>query len=269
MEFITLDSHAVHPLIDYFYQFKITEEDLPFETLILPVGTANIAYNFCEEPILFTHKNNTSYYNKLTLMGQFYGSYKISVHKVNYNIGFDLKPTTLYKIVDRDISGATNKQTPLKDFYLELFKKLNPLFLEYKNDVSKLIKSINNVFAQLTLSNDKNIQYIDNAISIIIENEGVLKVTDLLKEVPYSQKTLEVQFKKIVGLTPGKYIRQYRFMNLMRKYVSKQIEIRDLIYKFNYYDKSHFEKDFNRFMNQSTKKFFQEDYPLLRKILKE
>lgn len=269
MEFISLNSNIVHPLIDYFYQFKITEEDLPFETLILPVGMANIAYNFCEEPILFTHKNNTSYYNKLTLIGQFYGSYKIQVHKVNYNIGFDLKPTTLYKILDRDISEATNKQTPLKDFHFELYEKLNIIFLEYKDNVSKLIESINKVFNKLTLSKDKNIQHIDKAISIISKNEGVLKVTDLLKEVPFSQKTLEVQFKKIVGLTPGKYIRQYRFMNLMRKYVSKQIDVRDLIYKFNYYDKSHFEKDFKRFMNQSSKKFFQEDYPLLNKILKK
>lgn len=269
MEFTAIEKNKAHPLIDYYYQFKITEEDLPFETLILPVGTANIAYNFCEENILFTHKNYKSFYNKLTLMGQFYGSYKIFVQKVNYNLGFDLKPTSLYKITNRDVSEVTNKQTPLKDFHFELYQKLNPLFLENKDDVSKLIESINNVFNQLTLSNDKNIVHIERAVDIIIKNEGVIKVTDLLKEVPYSQKTLEVQFKKIVGLTPGKYIRQYRFMNLMRKYVSKEIDVRDLIYQFNYYDKSHFEKDFKRFMNQSSRIFFQEDYPLLREILKE
>ncbi|SDR83444.1 Helix-turn-helix domain-containing protein [Polaribacter sp. KT25b] len=269
MEFITLDSHTKNPLIDYFYQFKITEKDLPFETLILPVGSSNIAYNFCEEDILFTHKKNKSFYNKLTLIGQFYGSYEILINKVNYNVGFDLKPTSLYKIIDKDVSFVTNKQKQLKDFHFELYEKLNPLFLKYKDDITKLIESINNEFDQLTLSKDKNIEHIDKAIAIIIKNEGIIKVTDLLKEVPFSQKSLEIQFKKIIGVTPGKYIRQYRFMNLMRKYVSKQIEIRDLIFQSNYYDKSHFEKDFKLFMNQSSKKFFHEDYPLLRKILKE
>jgi AraC-like DNA-binding protein len=268
MEFTPLNQHKIHPLIEYFYQFKIREEDLPFETLILPVGNTNIAYNFCEGDILFTHNKNTSYYNRLTLLGQFYGSYTILVQKVNYNIGFDLKPTSLYKIVNKDVSGATNKQTPLKDFHFDLHQKLNPLFIKYKEDTKKLIKSINKVFDQLTLSKDINVKHIDKAIGIIIENEGILKVKDLLKEVPYSQKSLEVQFKKIVGLTPGRYIRQYRFMNLMRKYVSKEIKIIDFVDKFNYYDKSHFEKDFKLFMNQSSKSFFQEDYPLLRKILK-
>jgi AraC-like DNA-binding protein len=269
MEFTPREKHIAHPLIDYFYQFKITEEDLPFETLILPVGNTNIAYNFCEENILFTHKKNKSYYNKLTLMGQFYGSYGLLVNKPNYNVGFDLKPTSLYKIIDKDVSEATNKQTPLKDFHFSLYQKLNPLFLEFKDEPINLIKSINNVFDHLILSKDRNIEFIDKAINIIIENNGLIKVTDLLKEVPFSQKSLEIQFKKIVGLTPGKFIRQYRFMNLMRKYVSKEIKIKDLVYQFNYFDSSHFEKDFKLFMNQSSKTFFKEDYSLLQKILKK
>ena len=268
MEFIPLNLEKVHPLIEYFYQFRITEEDLPFKSLILPVGTANIAYNYCEEDILFTHKNINSYYNKLTLMGQFYGSYQIQVHKPNYNIGFDLKPTSLYKIINRDVSSVTNKQTLLKDFHFDLHQKLNPLFIKYKESPKKLIKSINQVFDNLTLSDDKNIPQIERAVDIILEKQGIIKVKDLLLEVPFSQKSLEIQFKKIVGLTPGRYIRQFRFMNLMRKYVFKEIKITDFLDTFNYYDKSHFEKDFKLFMNQSSKSFFKEDYQLLKKILK-
>ncbi|WP_339658374.1 DUF6597 domain-containing transcriptional factor [uncultured Polaribacter sp.] len=268
MEFTPLNLEKAHPLIEYFYQFKITEDDLPFKTRILPVGTANIAYNFCEEDILFTHKSNKIYYNKLTLMGQFFGSYQISVNKPNYTIGFDLKPTSLYKILNKDVSSITNKQTLLKDFHFELYKKLNPLFIEYKEDPIKLIKSINKVFDSLTLSNDKNIPQIERALAIIIEKQGIIKVKELLLEVPFSQKSLELQFKKIVGLTPGKYIRQFRFMNLMRKYISKEIKITDFVDTFNYYDSSHFEKDFKLFMNQSSKSFFKKDYQLLKEILK-
>jgi hypothetical protein len=180
MEFTPLNQHKIHPLIEYFYQFKIREEDLPFKTLIMPVGNTNIAYNFCEGDILCTHNKNTSYCNKLTLMGQFYGSYTILVHNVNYNIGFDLKPTSLYKIVNKDVSGATNKQTPLENFHFDLHQKLNPLFIKYKEDTKKLIKSINKVFDQLVLSQDINVKHIDKAIAIIIKNEGMLKVKDLL-----------------------------------------------------------------------------------------
>lgn len=268
MEFTPLNHIKAHPLIEYFYKFKITEDDLPFTTRILPVGTANIAYNFCEEDILFTHKNNNSYYNSLTLMGQFYGSYKIHVNKPNFNIGFDLKPTSLYKILNKDVSSVTNKQIFLKNFHFGLYERLNPLFIEYKDEPLKLIKSINQVFDNLTLSDDKNILHIERALDIIVKNEGIIKVKDLLLEVPFSQKSLELQFKKIVGLTPGRYIRQFKFMSLMRKYVSKEIKITDFVDLFNYYDKSHFEKDFKVFMNQSSKSFFKGDYALLKEILK-
>ena len=59
-----------------------------------------------------------------------------------------------------------------------------------------------------------------------------------------------------------------RFNNLMTKYQKKILEIKDLIYMYNYYDQSHFTKDFKFFMKQSPKDFFKKDFPLLQKYLK-
>lgn len=92
----------------------------------------------------------------------------------------------------------------------------------------------------------------------------MLQVTDLLKIVSLSQKSLEVKFKKIIGLTPGKYIRLIRFIKLMRKYENKKIAINDLIYMYNYYDHSHFIKDFKLFMSESPKEYFKKEYPLIK-----
>ena len=60
-----------------------------------------------------------------------------------------------------------------------------------------------------------------------------------------------------------------RFNKLMIKYQSNEIELKDLIYKYNYYDQSHFSKDFKLFMNQSPKFFFKQDFPLLKEYLKD
>ena len=97
----------------------------------------------------------------------------------------------------------------------------------------------------------------------------VLNVLDIINEISTSQKTLEVQFKKIVGLTPGRYIRLFRFQQLMRKYYSGDIELKDLIYKYNYYDSSHFAKDFKLFMKQNLKSFLKKDYLLLKSYLNQ
>ena len=90
----------------------------------------------------------------------------------------------------------------------------------------------------------------------------------MLQLIPLSSKSFQVKFKKIVGLTPVKYIKLVRFSNLIKKYQHKDIDIKDLIEMHNYYDQSHFIKDFKFFMKQKPKDFFKKEYPLIKKYTK-
>ena len=55
----------------------------------------------------------------------------------------------------------------------------------------------------------------------------------------------------------------------MRSYQSKEINLKDLMYKFNYHDSSHFTRDFRLFMLQTPKDYFKKEYPLLQNYLPE
>ncbi len=269
MEFKYLDQDKNHPLIDHFYQLKISKEDIPFKSLIFPIGQTNITYVFCEDSQIAFLQNKKMPYKDLILTGQIYGSYNIEVNNESENIGFGMKPTSLYKILECDISKFNNQHTLLRDITSELFTKLNTIFLKNRDNVDALMKDVYKVFDSLPLSKDKNIKHIDTAIDFIMEKDGLLQVNDLLEIIPLSQKSLEIQFKKIIGLTPGKYIRQYRFIRLMQKYGSQKFEIADLMYMFDYYDPSHFSKDFKFFFGQTPKNYFKKDYPIIKKYLKE
>ena len=54
----------------------------------------------------------------------------------------------------------------------------------------------------------------------------------------------------------------------MRKYESQEIAIKDLMFMFDYYDRSHFSRDFKLFMNETPKSYFKKDYPLLKAVFK-
>lgn len=268
MKFKYLEKDKNHPLIAHFFELKIEEEDIPFESVVLPMGLTSMTYIYGVNQFIIRQNNKIPLIN-LTVSGQFYGGYSLVTDTVGNSIGFGLRPTSLYKILKTDISKITNKHLAIKELNLELHHKLSPLFLKHKSNIPALIKSIYKVFDGLICAEDKNLPNLDKAIDYIFEKEGLLKVQDLLKRVPFSQKSLENQFKKVIGLTPGKYIRQYRFMKLMRKYESKEIDLKDLIYMFNYYDPSHFSKDFKLFMLQTPNAYFKKEYPLLKSYLKE
>jgi AraC-like DNA-binding protein len=268
MEFEYLKKNRNHTLIDQFYKLTISENDLPYRTLIVPIGQTNITYVFCEDNQIAKFKNREILYKDLILTGQIYSSYYLEINKPSINLGFAMKPTTLYKILDKDISKFNNKHQPLKEVNKKIYKVINEIFLTTKDNEENFIESIYKVFDEFPLSKNPNLKHIDKAVNYIIEKEGLLKVNDLLKIIPLSQKSLEVQFKKIVGVTPGKYIRQRKFISLMFKYGSEKYNITDLMYMFDYYDSSHFSKDFKLFFGQSPKEYFKKDFPLIKKYLK-
>ena len=243
--------------------FSINIQTIPFQSIIIPTGFPAIAYIYGDKQTII-YNNKTTNIKGLTLLGQYDATYNFSVNFKGHNIGANLHPTALYKIFGIDIASLTNKHPQLELINKKIFDQFNPIFLKYENDVSVLIEKIINLIDTLDLHIDKDVNRIDIAIDYILEKEGMLQVADLLKIVSLSQKSLEVKFKKIIGLTPGKYIRLIRFIKLMRKYENKKIAINDLIYMYNYYDHSHFIKDFKLFMSESPKEYFKKEYPLIK-----
>ncbi|WBX70044.1 helix-turn-helix domain-containing protein [Tenacibaculum retecalamus] len=163
----------------------------------------------------------------------------------------------------------TNNHVSLEKVNDESFKKLNPIFLKHEKNVYDFIKEIIEFIDNLELIVDKDVVFIDKAIAYISENDGMIQMADLLKIIPFSQKSIETKFKKIIGLTPGKYIRLIRFTRLMRKYENNEIDLNDLIYMYNYHDHSHFIKDFKLFMLKTPKEYFKKEYPLIKAYSKD
>lgn len=267
MNYIYFSSSKVSHLIEEYFFLTIDKQDIPFKSAILPVGLAHLFYIETGTQKVYFNGDETLL-KGLMVSGQYFRSFKFTTNSFTTSIGVNLHPTALHKLLNIDVSELKNTHTPLAQINNTFHNKLLPIFEESK-DSNELIHNLNSFFLNIPLHIDKNTKQIDHAISLIREKDGLLTVLDIVNEISISQKSLEIHFKKIVGLTPGRYIRLFRFLSLMRKYFFNEIELSDLIYKFNYYDSSHFSKDFRLFMNQDFKSFFKQDYPLIKKYLKK
>ncbi|WP_299671782.1 helix-turn-helix domain-containing protein [uncultured Polaribacter sp.] len=261
------DSNKIPDLIEEYFYLSFDEKDIPFKSVVLPIGLTHLFYIGSGSQNVVVDDHETCL-KGLIITGQYFRSYNFSTHSKTNSIGANLHPTALHKLLNIDVSELLNTHAPLKKINNTFYNKLLPIF-ENSKGPKELICNLNSFFLNAPLHIDKNTKQIDHAICLIREKEGLLSVLNIMDEISISQKTLEIQFKKIVGLTPGRYIRQFRFQNLMKKYFSDEIELKDLIYKYNYYDSSHFSKDFKLFMNQDLKSFFKQDYPLLEEYLTE
>lgn len=268
MDFKYLDEKDTRGIVNNMFIISFVNNDLPFKTILVPTGFPSIAYIYGKKQKII-HKNEITRFKKLIISGQFDSNYDFSVKYEGTNFGINLHPTALYKILGTDISLFKNKHVNFNSLNKCLSDNFSSIFIKNKDNMNNLIDEIHDFIENLNLFLDKDVKQIDKAINYIFKKEGMIKVIDLLKIVPLSQKSLEIKFKKIIGLTPGKYIRLIRFTKLMRKYESKKISINDLIYMYNYYDHSHFIKDFKLFMSVKPKIYFKKEYPLIKAYSKD
>lgn len=101
-------------------------------------------------------------------------------------------------------------------------------------------------------------------VNFIIQKKGMLAVDELTKKFPFSGRSLERVFSKEVGASPYRFICLVRFNYVIRELEkSDETPLQELIYLYNYFDHSHFEKDFKKFLGQSVKNYRNEKNPLL------
>ena len=106
------------------------------------------------------------------------------------------------------------------------------------------------------LSNGKPDQLIGNAIQLIKQHSGIVRIKNLAASLHISQDPFEKRFRTVVGSTPKQYASIIRLRNLITKY-SLFPSLTDASYEAGYFDQSHFIKDFRLFTGQAPKDFFK------------
>ncbi|WP_323787998.1 helix-turn-helix domain-containing protein [Psychroserpens sp.] len=259
------DHTPVSNIIEEYYELKFNDDSVPFESTVLPIGNTHITSVFYGKQKTVSGKTETTL-EDIIISGQFFRSYQFITSKASHSFGISFHPTALFKILNSDISKLYNKHLQLSNYNNNLYHILNPI-MHSSQSSEIIVKNLNELFLNIKLNTNKNTNEVDQAIDIIKRKDGLLNIQEILDQIKISQKTLENHFKKIVGLTPGKYIRLYRFVKLMRRYESQEIDLNDLILIYDYYDRSHFTKDFKLFMHQSPKSYFGANNPLLNEYL--
>jgi len=259
MKFNYLKSKDNRNLISGIFTLSFFKEETPLKVTILPNGIPSLVYLSADNQ-KFSIKNSKteSTVQGLSLFSQFDSSYSYSTLNKTNNFGVILSPTSMYKITGQDVSNLTNKISSLSDINPLLSKKIENIFIENQLNLSKFKKDFTELLNNINLTEDEDIIYIEKAVDYILKKEGIVKVKDLLELVPFSQKSLQTKFKKIVGLTPVKFIKITRFKNFLIRYRVNKDDVNELLTTFNYYDMSHFNRDFKLMMHQSPKSFFEQ-----------
>ena len=92
----------------------------------------------------------------------------------------------------------------------------------------------------------KEDKLIIEAVRLIYESNGLIKIKELTQKLFISQSPFEKRFRNIVGTTPKKFASIIRF-NAILNNLAKAKSLTDLCYEHHFFDQAHFIKDFKQY----------------------
>ena len=246
-KFIPAD--GLKPYIKYFI---VSENELENNYKVLP--SPGIVIGFQYKGKLATIKDNKE--SKLTSAGitGIADSYKI--FKNSAGIG-----TVLVYFTETGFAHfAANPANELFNVSISLdniFEKSKVNEVEDKLATCITDKQRIKIVEQFLLSQLKNIQtdkLIVEAVKLIYQSKGTIRVKELNQKLFISQSPFEKRFRRVVGTTPKKFASIIRF-NTVLDNLNETKSLTEICYENNFFDQAHFIKHFKQFTGETPESF--------------
>ena len=227
-----------------------------------PNGFCSIVFNYADPYYLQNKKYERLAVPMQFISGQSIYSYKLFLEGEIGVAGIVFKPAALATIFHLPIYEYTEERI---DLY-KVFKK--SIVDKYANEIKISSEEQKVHLLEEFLMQQYRIQkpepdYIDQAANFIVEHNGLLQVSDLLKDSCMSRRSFERKFFHKVGLSPKYYARVRRIGHLLSFVAGKRTADWPKIFsECEFYDQAHFIKDFREFAGVSPKSFFADNMKL-------
>lgn len=247
----------------YFVWHSSGEKVSDFVVESPPNGFCSIVFNSGDSYLIQNKKYNRLEVPKAFLAGQSIYSYKLFLDGVINLTGIVFKPTAL----------ATIFQLPVFEYVEErisLSSVLDPFIVN--NTSTKIAATIDEnekvrIAEQFLLQALSKIipeqDAVDEAANMIVEKNGMVDVTEIISKAFMSRRNFERKFFKKVGLSPKYYARIRRVSYLMNLIAGKKkVDWATIFTECEYYDQSHFIKDFIEFTGRTPQQYLKENAEL-------
>lgn len=175
--------------------------------------------------------------------------YAAKCFKQGHNVttfGIRFYAWSAYKFAEDSLCNTKNEYLDIQSRFAWLDRQIrhNLLYLFSLEEKTAFVQSLLMKKAEEIRAQSN----IDNAINIILSNNGNIEVSRLSAESYLSSRQLERVFREYIGITPKKLCNLIRYQFLWRDICfCSDFDIMDAVLKYGYTDQSHLIREFKRY----------------------
>ena len=247
------DKHfPTEKLKPYIKYYVVSENELESEYKVFPSSGLVIGFQYKGQ--LATVNNQTE--NRLTSAGITGISDSYKIFKNSADIGTILVYFTEIGFTHFS-SNPANELFNLSLSLDEIFEKSKVHEVEEKLAIATTDKQRIKIVEQFLLTQFKNIQtdkLIVEAVKLIYQSKGTMRVKELNEKLLISQSPFEKRFRKLVGTTAKKFASIVRFHSVL-DHMNETKSLTEICYENNFFDQAHFIKDFKQFTGDTPENY--------------
>ena len=228
---------------------------------VLPDGCIELIINFKEPFQEFTGNKNFETQAKTFVVGQI-KNYKLLKPSNDFSmLGIRFNPTGAYNFFNFPLSELTSQTVDAEIILGNEIKELREKML-YSNQFQKI-----NLLEKFLMQNFKVPAANKNLHALLVSFEKEISrftVTELSAKLGLSNRQVERNFSKYIGLTPKSFLKIKRLQNVL-KHIQKNntVDWITLSYISGYYDQSHFVNDFRDFSGMNPSEYLSSNEQLV------
>lgn len=242
-----------------YWTLESSLEETPTKNTIVPDGTMKLIFHYGD--LYWHHPENRERFlqPRCFLIGQLTKPYVVEPVGKTGTFVVRFHPNGFSPFTDIPLKEMENKPIALKDLFGKKGEKLEQEILAAETTRQR-INSVDTFLLGLLKSKAVKDRIINSTIETISQYKGQLSVNELSHQANVSRRILARKFSSNIGLSPKQLSKIVRLQATLKSLLQNQKKsLTDLTYENEYFDQSHFIKDFKEFTGITPKEFYGED----------
>lgn len=242
-------------------------KELPDRQLFIPSMHPYLMFVIKGNLLLRTHKN-AFLLDDVHLIGPSTRAIDFDIVSDTIYAGFSFKPAAVNILFDEKMSHYIDSAIAPEEIPKQYdLNSLKQRLINEVNDDDK-INMLQSFAQEVVLQKNLDPTLIEACLDAIHKADGCIRSKELQSKFNASDKYLEKLFLQSVGVTPARYAKSFRFFSVVKTLIQESPELANVMSRYEYFDNSHFRKDFIKYTKEKPEDFMKQNYVLVHQLLK-
>lgn len=251
-------SKELSNFVQSYWTLDFRKEDTPQINTIIPDGMMKMIFHYGDRYWHHPEDGEKFLQANCFVIGQLTKPYIVEPSGDTGTFVVRFHPNGFLPFATLAIKDMENTPVPLEELYGQEGLDLAREMLE-ASETGKRIEIIEGFLLTRLMDSKRIDEIVQSTVDTILTGNGQVSVAELSKANKINRRQLVRKFSSAIGLSPKQLSKTVRLQATLKTLIEEEkSKLTDVAYQGEFYDQSHFIKDFKEFTGYSPKDFYVE-----------